>query len=486
MRAARAASNHNSVRSGNVYKRHEHLKQLMLNKIDGIQVKGGFEPMDGTIREVAGKEVEELMRTGRMVESDLQRIAMRVRAVSLQRKSESVAGRSSGNRSSVNRVREKNTLSNAADRTKLSKSMGERERLRTLLSNEEEVDSDLWAHMCAKDVEKWNSEKATQKAVEKNRRDQQRKALDMQVAAARVTKDERVLQEKQYAEHEAKLREKWKAEVAAQEEKRKTALLTEKKQRQEQVLAHRAKLEEDDRKKREEDESILKQLQEDIVQEQLEKLKMKEQAREQVKVFIKVNKAQNEVKAKLAREEAEMDRMHQKEHLAKLEKQDRERDENLAKLQERMAHRKVLAMRLEASMQEKSNEDERRAQTEMSRKLERLQQEEKAKEERANEEKEEVKRYLAWQIDEKNKRRQEEIRATGAEKEKLQSDILSAEKYEQEKKQAARTKALHHRREVEEQIREKQHRRNVFMSRTEKALNAKKLATLFESDQPQL
>eukprot|EP01060_Flectonema_neradi_P018779 TRINITY_DN25713_c0_g1_i1.p1 TRINITY_DN25713_c0_g1~~TRINITY_DN25713_c0_g1_i1.p1 ORF type:complete len:476 (+),score=115.13 TRINITY_DN25713_c0_g1_i1:28-1428(+) len=454
MRAAHAAA---SERHG---KRHERLKELMMKKIHSLNQKAGCNSMGCEMKAFAEKQIELLMKSGKMSEGDLHKISVQIRSMH----------DSSQKSSAGKRAQASSTIS-----TKVSRAAS----VVTAATNDiAETDSDLWAKLCHQDVDEWIAESNKARQKKRVRMDEQRAALDLQVKALKELKIRQVEQEKLYAKREEEEREAWKIEKSKIEEKKKEACMEEKRTRDEQLQLMKVRKAAEEKNRKTEDERIIAKLREDIKQEQQEKQKVKAAAREEIKRYIEINKAQNAAKEKTLREEAEMDRIHQRDHLAKLERQEREREEALKRLADRQTNQIKIAQQMAASINEKAAEDEKRAVAEMQRKWERLQKEEKEREDKAAAEKEEMRRYLVLQISDKEKMRAIEHKRCAEEREQLKRDLVYAENMEAERKRQRKMKDMTHKKDIERQIEERRNRKTVVMSSVEKLLNSRKLHTL--------
>ena len=454
MRAAYAAVNERHE------KRHLRLKDLMMKKIRALNQKAGCNSMGEDMRMFAEKQIELLMRGGKMSEGDLHKISVQMRSIY----------NTPHNGSPCKRTQACSTIS-----TKISRAAS----VATAATNElPDNESDLWAKLCHQDVTEWVAESQKARQTKRVRMEEQRAALDQQIRALHVLKTRQVEQEKIFAEREEEEREAWKVEKAKTEEKKKEACMAEKLTRDKQLLQMKTRKAAEEKCRKVEDERIISKLREDIKQEQQEKVKVKAAAREEVKRYIEINKAQNDAKERILREEAEMDRIHQRDHLAKLERQERDREESLKKLADRQSTQIKIAQQMAASINEKAAEDEKRAAVEMKLKWERLQKEEKEREEKANTEKEEMRRYLVLQMSDKEKQRATDLRKCAEEREQLKKDLVRAEHLEFERKRYRRLKDLSHKRDIQNQIEERRSRKPVVMSSIEKLLNSRKLHCL--------
>ena len=471
MRAAHAASRSyekqppqsSTYRVKGYNKRKDHLTDLMMTKVQAINTHRGW-VTDEASKEYARREIEVLLKTGKVSGADLHRIAAHMKLSCNDSNNNTTApARNVYEASDVSSVRATTSCQMSTTRTAVAES---------------ETESDMWARMLKRDVEDWQQETQATRSVRKQRMEEQKVALDRQIEAAHSLRIKQAEQDKVYAKQLAVQLEEWNHEQVKQDEQRKMTYIVEKKTRDDQLHVMRTKKAVDDNQRKLEDEQIIKKLREDIKQEQLERQQQKMKARQEVHRYIEVNKAQNQAKERVIRDEAEMDRLHQLHHMEKLELQEKERSEAMKKIHAKQTRQTHIAQQLAASIGERAAEDERRAVTEQRKKMDEMQKCEQVKEERVLSEREKMRNYLFQQIADKEKVRIAKLKKQVEEKEDLQKELQIAEQQETDRRKSKKQKDMQHRKHIESQIQEKQSRKEVIMSDTEKRLNLRRLMTL--------
>jgi len=467
-------------------KRHMHLKTLLVMKIRTMHQKSGGKTWAEAEEEFADKQVEILLRNGKVQDGDLHRIAQQLihnRHVQAHKPPSvvpkkrlphppgskgpgsvvSTALRSglSAVGAAVGEVGEASAV--AGDPSPL------RDRLRAQCS------ADDWARMLMADVAEWNTENKARKQTLQDRMKQQRSALDVQVAERKVLQTQQIQNEQRYADEEAAQRKVWKEETARMEERKRDALVQEKRLCDEQLQRRTEQRFLEQEAKRDEEARQAARLKDELRQEQEEKAKHRERVRAEVKRSMEYNEAQKAVRARLMKEEAAEDAEHQRMYLDKLRRQEQEREEALRKIYARQSKQSSLAEQLQENLRKRAQEAERRAEVEARQQMDKQARVEEERLARQVADKEVMKKYLAKQIAEKQTHRQRSLQQCVAERQTLSDDIRLAEEEELRRREARREKEKAHKRDIEEQIAAKASRPVIVMSDTERKLNTKRL-----------
>eukprot|EP01064_Diplonema_japonicum_P005614 TRINITY_DN13737_c0_g2_i1.p1 TRINITY_DN13737_c0_g2~~TRINITY_DN13737_c0_g2_i1.p1 ORF type:complete len:498 (+),score=143.42 TRINITY_DN13737_c0_g2_i1:81-1496(+) len=340
------------------------------------------------------------------------------------------------------------------------------------------VREDMWARLSKKDQQDYEVEEAKRKKKTKERMLEQRKALDEQIRQQQVRKQWEHEEEEKVHKMEATKLESWKVEMELEEKKRKQASVLEKRDRDEQLKdLDRRKRAEEDLKKREEAD-IAKKIQTELEAEQQATVAKRLKAKDDIAKFMSYNAEQRQIKTSMKDKEMEEDRELHKMYVEKLEKQEREREESLRKLYARQSKQVALGSRIAAGLAERAAEDERRAAEEQRRMLEKVQNEEKRRQLAIVTEKEKIKMYLAQQIHEKERRKQQEKDDLVNLRDRMMADVKISEEQEKEKASMKRAKEVKNRCAIEDQIRTKHACTQEAMSNQERRINRQLLRRL--------
>eukprot|EP00756_Hemistasia_phaeocysticola_P040729 Hpha_TRINITY_DN16880_c1_g1::TRINITY_DN16880_c1_g1_i1::g.148743::m.148743 len=464
-------------------RRHNHLKSLVVMKIRKMYQKSGGKTWgEGDFAE---RQVEALLKNGKVEDGDLHRIAQQMLH------SQHQAPKTSNN---VHKKRLPHPPSSKVQASVVSTALrtgvsgagaavgGEgdpsvvtadpsplRDRLRAQCS------ADDWARMLMADVEEYHTQNKAKKQTQLDRMKQQRTALDLQVAEQKVLQTQAIQREQKYADEERAQRELWREETARMEKKKRDALTQEKRLRDEQLQRRCEQRLRDQDAKRDEEARQAQRLKDELKQEQEERAQHRERVRAEVQRSMQYNEAQKAVRIKLQREEAAEDAEHQRMYLDKLKKQEQEREDALRKIYARQSKQSGLAEQLHENVRQRAQEAERRAENEAKAQMDKQARVEEERHQRQAAEKAVMKQYLAQQINEKVSHRQRSLQQRVMERQALTNDIRVAEEEEIRRREARRERERAHKRDIEQQIAAKTSRPLVVMSDTERQLNNTKL-----------
>eukprot|EP01063_Lacrimia_lanifica_P023852 TRINITY_DN3163_c3_g1_i1.p1 TRINITY_DN3163_c3_g1~~TRINITY_DN3163_c3_g1_i1.p1 ORF type:complete len:499 (+),score=228.67 TRINITY_DN3163_c3_g1_i1:53-1549(+) len=341
-----------------------------------------------------------------------------------------------------------------------------------------QIQDDMWAKLSKKDVSEFERDETRRKMVRRDRMMEQRRALDEQVQYNVSRKRQEEEEEQRNVQIEAKKVEEWKQEMAVEDKKRKEAYETEKMERDAQLqdLDRRRAAEEEH--KRMEEERIASVIRTELEAEQQQAVEKKMKAKESVAKFMQYNAEQRALKDHQKEKENELDRDLHKMYIDRLEKQEKEREDALRKLYDRQTFRAMQGSKLAAGWSEKAAEDERRAAREQELLLQKVQNEEKARVQAITSEKEKIKKCLAQQIADKERRRMEEKHEWMSLREHIANDVKKAEVQEKDRLCAKRRREVENKKAIQEQIRAKAQQPNSAMSREEMRINKELLRRL--------
>lgn len=356
---------------------------------------------------------------------------------------------------------------------------------RTLPKPAELHKDDLWAKLAQKEVEEFHKDALEHRRKHKKMEEEQRMYLEQQVALRQRKAVEVKKNEEQYIVEEVKQRESWEVENKRKEEERKRRNAEEKKMRDQQLDEARRRRAMEEARRRAEDIEAAKKIQAEYDKEQIAIKERRVKAKEDVVKAQEFNKHIEELRSSERAREKARDLEHQKQYLARLAKQDQEREDALAKMQEKQRHQQQIAFAMQAGISEKAKEDERKAE-EHKKRLEAIQiAREKATAEKAAAAKVKQRQYLMLQMLERDEQKKQEREDLERQRERVMAEKEAAERKDMEKKILAKKKAEEHRRAVEDQIEQSQARhRPVHMTDAERKLNGTLLRKVGLTPQP--
>ena len=464
-----------------VAQRHQRLRDLMVTKVEKMITHGTDKKLTDAQREFVVQEVDLLLHSGDARESSLQRIATQLRVLN------PTAAPRAATQPVPTAEKEKHhhhhktskAVENAAAATPEAangKSIDEEGSKRRIRLPQEVHSGDLWAKMAEVDVLDYNREIVEARRIAKKKYEEQCRFLDQQVAKRKEVEQRLVVEEKEVAKEVERQRELWEQEAKKLEESRKERFVQERRQRDEQLEQARLRKVREAEVLKKEDKVLAEKLRLEAIKEQEVNQQRKLKAREEVARAQEFNRQFKEGRAQQLAKDVELDKEHQRMSVERLEKQEREREEALLKMQERQKRQHIMAARMETSVAEKAAEDEKKAQAYMDRVTAEQQQEEQKKLEKQAAEKLRMRQYLNLQILEREKARAKELEEVEKLREQSKRLAEEEERREREKRLVEKQKALLHRKDIEAQMERRSQIHEVFMSEKEKQLNSKILS----------
>lgn len=340
---------------------------------------------------------------------------------------------------------------------------------------------DPWAVMYEKDKEEYNKEIIAQRRANRKKEAEQRDYLDKQVQA-RVEVKKRLVEE-EHARAKEDLRQVKMYEE--QEQKAKEAIRrkheVEKKMFEEQLALSKARKAQESQKRREEEQAVAAEIQQGIVEEKKVLSERKAAGRAEVAKFAQQNFANKDQYRIQKAKDAEEDARLQQAFLDKLAKEEKTREENLLKLHERMTRQMEMAHTIQKTMQEKSADDERKAEIYATEKAAREEAARKAAADKAALEKMKLRQALALQVLEKEQR-QAKLRADDLSyKSVFNKEVEESQRAELERRAADRQRITKQKEILDQQMKIRSNQKHVVMSEAERQLNAKRIEQLSQS-----
>ena len=334
---------------------------------------------------------------------------------------------------------------------------------------------DPWALLQEKEKEAFCNEIVMQRRATRKKEDEQREVLDQQVQRRMMKKQELIQEERARAREEAKLIK----EYEDQEFKRKMEIKKkheeEKRMLEEQAaLSKQRKLEEKLSYQDEERKRALA-IQKAIELEKEALIEEKRAVRQEREKFHEFNKANKDIHRIQKEKEAKEDHRLQQEFLAKLAKEEGEREEALAKLHERMTRQAEMAHKMQTKWQEKSSDDERKAREFAAKKAAAEEAEERAKREREELQKIKLRQALALQVKDKEEKKAKAREEFLSYKKVFSKEVEAAQQDELQRRLLHKKKIEEQRALLEAQLKEREKIKVVTMTEAEKQINSRLL-----------
>ncbi|CUG88238.1 Hypothetical protein, putative [Bodo saltans] len=439
----------------------------MANKVE----KMAKSTLNAQQREFIRSEVDLLIHNGDASESSLHRVAASLRVFADRPQAVAPPSRRSPSENgiSIKKNDAKPSINAAA-----SKATAVNESSTARRPPPSEVHAgDVWAHLSKRDAEEFAKEQLEHRKLLKRKEDEQRNFLEAQVQRRTEIKLRHEEDERAKAAIEMEQVRLWQIEELKKKDEVKKKLADDRQQRDEQLRLAKEKKAREEILRREDDERQAAAIREAIrKEEELNEVKRIRQ-KEEVAKFHAINKMHEDAKQRERDREAEMDKVHQKLYLERLAKDERERDQSLAKMHEKQRHQQTMATQMQASVAERAADDERKAKEYASKKEAQAAEEARKKAERQDQEKTKIKQYLAMQILEREQKQDEERDRQEKLRLQMKQDVEAAERAEHERLLLRKQKQDHQRVLLEQQMTERENQRPVYMTDEERRLNAK-------------
>lgn len=330
---------------------------------------------------------------------------------------------------------------------------------------------DPWALMMEKDKEAFCNEIVMQRRANRQKEDEQRIVLDQQVKRRVDKKQQLIDEERARAKEEAALIKEYELREQKQKQEIKKKHEAEKKMLEEQVVMSKARKLEEKRVYQEEERKRAEDIQRAIQQEKETVIEEKRAVRIEREKFHEFNKANKDVHRIQKEKEAQEDHKLQQQFLEKLGKEERDRDEALARLHERMTRQAEMAHKIQSKWQEKSADDERKATDFAAKKAAAEEAVERGKREKEEREKLKLRQALALQVMDKEQRKAKAREEFLSYRKVFAKEVEAAQQDEVERRHIQKRKLDEQRALLEAQLKEKEKIKAVTMTEAEKQIN---------------
>jgi hypothetical protein len=299
--------------------------------------------------------------------------------------------------------------------------------------------------------------------------------LDKQVADVHARKLREKKEDTEYYKNLMVEIEQWREYDTRVLEDRRIKAEIEKLDRDEQMEYSLNRRKESEEKRQREDRILLERIDQEMQEEAKEIVEKKRRERDVIKELMKENEAERRMKLSYRKQQAAEELRQLQEYNALIERQEKERQEELSR---RVSRQKELIRRMEETVtkkiQEKSNDDNMRALKQQAERDARCIEIDAFKMKRLDECREEMKRTLAQQIQEKERRQREEAELREIHAQILRLDSEEFIKSEKERQELRRKLVSKYKQQLNEQIKASTNRNEVKkdgMSQQEILLN---------------